>query len=267
MKKRLQLLLSSLLLTGLSGCDAQTITAILGELKSQQGAGNTSGSPSAQPSTPASSSPAPTFPGPTPLPAPTTGPVSTPTPLSSATPELPASASPSGVSLPGLHSLNAKEQALAEAINRYRQANGLPALPVSPHLSRVARLHSEDLQKHRTHEIPQNGKTCNLHSWSANGPWSPCCYTSDHAQSQCMWDKPRELTPHTGDGFEISAYSFGRDMSADDLLEIWKGSQGHNDVILNKGIWQDQPFAVMGVGIDEGERIYANVWFSHSPDP
>ena len=45
-----------------------------------------------------------------------------------------------------------------------------------------------DLERH-----PPSGQ-CNTHSWSANARWSACCYTRDHAQARCMWDKPREIS-------------------------------------------------------------------------
>ena len=55
---------------------------------------------------------------------------------------------------------------------------------------------------------PDAPPECNLHSWSDKGPWSACCYTPDHAQAQCMWDKPSELTNYPGNGYEISAAGY-----------------------------------------------------------
>lgn len=167
------------------------------------------------------------------------------------------------------HQPSQAELDLAFAINQYRQANGLKALPVSVYLSYVAHTHSQDLVDNRPDEQTNaSGQSCNLHSWSDKGPWSACCYTPDHAQSQCMWDKPGELTPHKSNGYEISLYTSRSGSSAEALLDIWKDSPGHNNVILNKDIWTDNPFAVMGIGIVEGsDRTYANVWFSESPDP
>ena len=63
----------------------------------------------------------------------------------------------------------------------------------------VAEAHVQDL----SYNQPVGGQ-CNMHSWSDRGSWSGCCYTDDHAASQCMWDKPRELTRYPGNGFEIA---------------------------------------------------------------
>ena len=92
------------------------------------------------------------------------------------------------------------DQALCDAINQYRAQNGLGAIPTSVGLGRVARFHVEDL------EANQPAAGCNLHSWSFDDPrWTGCCYTPDHAQAQCMWDKPREISSYSSAGYEISA--------------------------------------------------------------
>jgi hypothetical protein len=58
---------------------------------------------------------------------------------------------------------------------------------------------------------------CNMHSWSDKGfnVWNSCCYTSDHAEAECMWDKPREITfgSFTGFGYENAAKSGEGDMT------------------------------------------------------
>ena len=61
------------------------------------------------------------------------------------------------------------EQELFDAINAYRAANFLPAVPFSPSLSRVARIHSIDLNN----EAPNQGQY-NLHSWSDAGTLRAC---------------------------------------------------------------------------------------------
>ena len=66
---------------------------------------------------------------------------------------------------------------LANVINQYRRDRGLPEIPVSPSLTRVAELHVADLAAH-----PRD-RGCNLHSWSEHGAWSACCYTDDLAQA------------------------------------------------------------------------------------
>jgi len=145
---------------------------------------------------------------------------------------------------------------LWQQINAYRKANALPELGLSRSLSFVARVHAEDQVDH----YASFDEACNLHSWSQMGPWTPCCYTADHAQAQCMWDKPDELTDYPGLGYEIS--SFGRTDAAGHLAG-WQSSDGHNDVILNIDTWST-PWLAMGVGI---AGTHANVWFGHEADP
>ena len=149
------------------------------------------------------------------------------------------------------------ELELYEAINDYRAANSLPPIPYSPSLSRVARTHSTDLLQESPHTVGD----CNLHSWSDAGPWSSCCYTPDHAEAACMWDKPRELTDYPGNGYEISVFGT---TTAQDALDAWKGSAGHNNVILNLEGWVDFPWSAMGVGAD---GAFINVWFGGESDP
>ena len=158
---------------------------------------------------------------------------------------------------PGCESgLDGDDMELAELINDYRESQGLPRVPVSVSLSVVARTHVADLSA----EAPNQG-TCNLHSWSDAGDWTACCYTPDHAQAQCMWDKPRELSAYPGNGYEISV---GGVRSAAAALAAWQSSSGHHEVILNQGIWTE-PWGAMGVALTPGE--YGHVWFGRESDP
>merc|ERR1712080_26035 len=66
----------------------------------------------------------------------------------------------------------------------------------------------------------------------------PCCFKKDG--SDCMWKKPNELYSwYKGYGFEISVVlgsdSDSPEAAAKGALNSWKGSKGHNDVILAKG--------------------------------
>lgn len=151
---------------------------------------------------------------------------------------------------------SADEAELLELIDAYRAMNGLPSIPISTSMMIVAQTHAEDLAVNN----PVT-RECNLHSWSDAGTWGGCCYTDDHAQAQCMWDKPRELTDYEGDGFEISASGTPTALSA---LTAWQGSPGHNDVIINAGIWADYPWGAIGAGMNNG---YAVVWFGVAADP
>lgn len=141
---------------------------------------------------------------------------------------------------------------LGKLINDYRKASGLPAIRYSASLTAVAEAHVQDLVNNQ----PDAG-SCNLHSWSDGGSWSSCCYTDDGSQAQCMWDKPRELTDYEGDGFEVAAYS-SASMTAEQALELWKSSAGHNQVLLNQGAWAQVSWNALGVAILGG---YAVAWF------
>ena len=46
--------------------------------------------------------------------------------------------------------------------------------------------------------VPFGWLVRSMHSWSANGSWTPCCYTADHARKECMWNKPGEITGGAG---------------------------------------------------------------------
>ncbi len=158
--------------------------------------------------------------------------------------------------------LTAREAELGRLINEYRAQNSLPPVNLSKSLSHVAQAHVVDLFEERPHSgTDARGLQCNLHSWSDKGPWTPVCYTSDHAYAEGMWIKPREITrdAYSGNGYEIS--SFGATTAAE-ALDLWKGSPGHNAVIVEMNGWSG--WNAMGVGFYEN---FAVVWFGHEVDP
>jgi hypothetical protein len=158
--------------------------------------------------------------------------------------------------------LSPAELQLYKDINEYRRQKGLPEVKLSVSLCYVARTHAKDQT-----ENFKNGGRCNMHSWSDKGKWSSCCYTPDHKKGQCMWDKPRELTNYQGDGYEISFWSNFESVTiadqAKDILDGWKRSPGHNDVIINRNIWKAVKWNAIGVGI---YNEYADVWFGEETD-
>ncbi len=157
--------------------------------------------------------------------------------------------------------LTDEEKKLYNIIMEYRKENGLPIIPISTSLTFVAQTHVKDLVNNK----PDIGN-CNTHSWSSNGNWTACCYTPDHAQSGCMWSKPRELTSYKGNGYEIACGSniccSDFIMTADYALQSWKKSPGHNAVIINQGSWNDKWNAI-GIGLNKG---FAVVWFGKEFD-
>ncbi len=153
---------------------------------------------------------------------------------------------------------------LTDAINAYRGQNGLPPIPISKSLLTVADAHVRDLRA-----SPRLAPSCNAHSWSARGPWTPCCYTSDHAQAKCMWQKPAELTPFKATGFEIAigepgVVSSGFVLDTQKAIAIWQRSSAHNDVILNRGMWQKRTWRAIGAAMIDS---HATAWFSDQADP
>jgi uncharacterized protein YkwD len=151
--------------------------------------------------------------------------------------------------------------AVVAAINAARADNNLPAIPLSPSMCHVAHTHSQDLADN----YESFGSNCNLHSWSDQGSWGACCYTPDHAEAQCMWDKPDELTNYTGNGYEISFVTSAMGGgTAQDAVDAWLNSSGHSAVILNEGIWADNTWQAIGGGMVDG---YWNVWFGEDVDP
>ena len=165
--------------------------------------------------------------------------------------------------------LSAAEGELARLVNEYRASLGLPALQISKSLSLVAQQHAWDsVNNSNAMPAPPPGKTCNMHSWSANvnpalqqGTWTEVCYTSDHANAQGMWNKPGQIAGFPGEGVENSFGSSGT-ATASGALTAWKNSPGHNNVITQQGGWG--PMTSMGVGMNGG---IAHLWLSWVADP
>lgn len=153
--------------------------------------------------------------------------------------------------------LSDEELRLYDLLMDYRSTNGLKKIPLSKSLTLVAQTHVQDLATNN----PATGK-CNEHSWSNKGKWKACCYTPDHAKATCMWDKPKELTSYTANGYEIAAAG-SENIVAAKALSLWKGSKHHNQVILNKGIWTKLKWNAVGIGVN---GKYAVVWFGDLVD-
>lgn len=153
--------------------------------------------------------------------------------------------------------LTDKEQELYDEINNLRRENGLSPLPLNMELTKVARAHVLDSIKNNPQTLTDaRGKQGNLHSWSISNDWTGGAYTPDHKYAQMMWDKPRELSNYTGNGYEISTVSYGADHSPKRAVDSWNGSSGHKAVILTSGKWNK--LSSFGVAID-GQ--YAHAWF------
>lgn len=162
----------------------------------------------------------------------------------------------------GSNYLTADEAELVQRINNHRVAHGKAALTVSKSLTYVARWHVWDAVNNQPFS-----DSCNLHSWSAAKPnlWGGMCYTDDHSQAVQMWNKPRQITnnQYTALGYENAAQGYPS-LSAEVAFNLWKNSEGHNNVILEQGGFSIVSFKVLGVAIENG---YAFAWFGQALDP
>jgi len=155
--------------------------------------------------------------------------------------------------------LSEEEKKLYDLIMQYRKSKKLKSIPLSAKLTKTAQTHAHDLADNYVFE---EGGKCNPHSWSDKGNWTSCCYTSDHKQSQCMWDKPKEIAGYNSPGYEIAYFSTAG-ASAAEGLEGWKKSPGHNPVIVNLGTWQKVEWKAIGIGM---YKEYGVVWFGEIED-
>lgn len=155
--------------------------------------------------------------------------------------------------------LSEEENRLYQLIMDYRRSHNLPEIPISAKLSQVAQVHARDLADN--YAFSPKGK-CNPHSWSKKGKWTPCCYTSDHKEAKCMWNKPREIAGYPGSGYEIAYYS-SAGANAEEGLAGWKISPGHNPLLINSGMWSTMKWKAIGIGI---YKEYGLVWFGAEED-
>ena len=156
--------------------------------------------------------------------------------------------------------LSKEEKKLYDLIMAYRKTKDLGPIPISAGLTLVAQMHARDLSQNYTFD-PKN--KCNPHSWSEKGRWTSCCYTNDHQKAKCMWAKPKEIAGYPGNGFEIAYYS-SLGANAQEGIDGWKISPGHNPLLINSGNWDRVKWKAIGIGI---YKEYGLVWFGEVSDP
>ena len=78
-----------------------------------------------------------------------------------------------------------------------------------------------------------------------------------------MWIKPKEIAGYSGNGFEIAYYS-SLGANAQEGLDGWKISPGHNPLLVNLGTWEKVAWKAIGIGI---YKEYGLVWFGEVADP
>lgn len=152
--------------------------------------------------------------------------------------------------------LTRQENELFRLISEYREENGKPPIPLSKSLTYVAQLHVRDLTSNKV------SPPYTLQSWSKNGPWEGVRYTANHRHARLMWNKPKELTNYSGDGFEISFFRKGG-TNARTAFSSWARQRSVSAIILNEGNWETISWNAVGVGL-YGE--YAVVWFGDKKD-
>ncbi len=141
------------------------------------------------------------------------------------------------------------EKQLIQLINSYRRKKGLKSVPVSRAMSLVADKHVRELNdeiKDLTHS------------------WVDCQYKSSNPKTyECMWNKPKEIAGYPDRGYECAFGQWGASFSPEDVLKGWQDSKGHNQIIVNKGIWKDSDWKAIGVAIYGN---YAVLWLGETKD-
>lgn len=153
--------------------------------------------------------------------------------------------------------LDEQELRLANLINNFRLQNDLPAIPLSKSLSFVAKTHAYDLQLNK-----QDTSICNAHSWSNRGKWKACCYNNYINSSNCMWDKPKELTAYTYRGYEI-VFSEEGIVLVDSVFRLIKTSPEASNLLLGMDSHSDKKWLALGVGVSEN---YVSIWLGQRND-
>ncbi len=161
--------------------------------------------------------------------------------------------------------LSLTELDLYHLIMDYRASKGLAPIPLSENLTTTAGRHAADTLYNIWEAGVSLPEGANLHSWS------DAFYYGDHRAPEVMWEAPDRIgTDYPGYGFEISAAGYGDIASA---LSGWQGSNGHDQVIVNEGIWASQTWNSIGIGVEfdssvgtYGGRVF-HVWFGREVDP
>lgn len=149
------------------------------------------------------------------------------------------------------------EEQLARQINAFRKQNQMSEIQLAASLFFVAKTHVADLQLNRP-----DTSICNTNSWSSRGTWTPCCYQAYVPKTNCMWDKPKELTPYTFRGYELSYYEEGI-IEPEQLWLLWRNTPEVVDMLLTRGDFSDKKWLAMGVGLSDN---YASLWFGQRAD-
>eukprot|EP01089_Gocevia_fonbrunei_P002738 TRINITY_DN12647_c0_g1_i1.p1 TRINITY_DN12647_c0_g1~~TRINITY_DN12647_c0_g1_i1.p1 ORF type:complete len:395 (+),score=67.23 TRINITY_DN12647_c0_g1_i1:392-1576(+) len=152
-----------------------------------------------------------------------------------------------------------EQQKVLDLVNQYRNEHGLPSVPTSYWLTATAMMHTMD---RRDNGIPQDFGCESGHSWSgkSNQFSGPCCYSG--ATWECMCMKPSEISK--GRFPYISYENWVRAPTAESAVNAWKGSNSHNELMLNLNGWAGSTWKSMGAFSCD---YYYGLWFSEYEDP
>lgn len=153
--------------------------------------------------------------------------------------------------------ITAPEKMLFNKINELREDYEKPSIQLSISLSYVANRHVFDLETNHP-----DTSICNSSSWSDKGDWEPCCYNKYVHNPDCMWDKPKQLTPYRYRGYELVTF-FEDSINADSIIELWSDSKEVLDMILTNGTYSNKKWICGGVAIGEH---YVSLWFGQRSD-
>jgi len=168
-----------------------------------------------------------------------------------------AQVSPAQKQLPANFCISPQEKALFDKINQLRKVYGKKPLKLSASLSYVAKIHVNDLLNNRP-----DTSVCNLSSWSNKGSWKACCYNPYVPNPDCMWDKPKELTPYPYRGYEIAGY-FEEEFNADSVINLWSKEGEAVNMLTSEGEYSSKDWVCMGVGMNKN---YVSVWLGQRAD-
>jgi hypothetical protein len=159
--------------------------------------------------------------------------------------------------LPANFCISPQEKVLFDKLNQLRKVYGKKPLKLSASLSYVAKMHVDDLLKNNP-----DTSVCNLSSWSNKGSWKACCYNPYVLTQDCMWDKPKELTPYPYRGYEIAGY-FEEEFNADSVIDLWSKEGEAVNILTSDGEYNNKDWVCMGVGMNHN---YVSVWLGQRAD-
>lgn len=159
--------------------------------------------------------------------------------------------------IPADYCINQEEFQLFNLVNNLRKSRGLPSLQLSKSLSYTAYQHVRDLYINKP-----DTASCNMHSWSDKGDWTPICFPKEQGKKKSVNDKPKELTNYPGQAHELLYWVNGTALP-DEVFDQWRTTNQSSALILNTGKWLKTNWKSMGISVYKG---YASLWLGEAQD-